>query len=157
RRSSITGRGFRPRVGPRSSDLEPQGLREKFLEWSGVPAGCPELQFRVAPGADLQQVVLAPVAQIEAGDRLRVASVKALREPENRGERLHDCTPLSGQIAKSVVTRFRYRSPMIPRDERHRLDLVGLESAEIAVLDQVVGVFVVAFVADVYPDIVQDG
>jgi hypothetical protein len=46
---------------------------------------------------------------------------------------------------------------MITRDERNRFDFVRIETAEIAIPDQVVRVFVVALVADVDADVVQQG
>ena len=45
---------------------------------------------------------------------------------------------------------------MVAGDERDDLDLVGLEAAQIAVLDQVVRVLVVPLVADVDADVVQE-
>jgi hypothetical protein len=45
---------------------------------------------------------------------------------------------------------------MVARHERDRLDFVRLESAQIAVLDEVVGVFVVALVTDVDADVVEN-
>ena len=45
---------------------------------------------------------------------------------------------------------------MIAGDLRDHLDLIGVEPAEIAVLDQVVGVLVVLLVADQHSDVVQD-
>ena len=60
------------------------------------------------------------------------------------------------QIAVAVVPPLRRRAAVIARDERDRLDLVGLESAQIAVLDQIVRVLVVPLVADVHADVVQE-
>ena len=60
------------------------------------------------------------------------------------------------QVAEAVVLPLRRRLAVIARDERDRLDLVRLEAAQIAVLDQVVRVLVVALVADVDADVVQE-
>jgi hypothetical protein len=46
---------------------------------------------------------------------------------------------------------------MVARDERYRLDFVGFESAQIAVLHQVIRVLVMAFIADVHADVMEDG
>ena len=46
---------------------------------------------------------------------------------------------------------------MVAGDQRDGFDLVGLEAAQIAVLDQVVRVLVVPLVADVDADVVQQG
>jgi hypothetical protein len=45
---------------------------------------------------------------------------------------------------------------MIPRHQRNNLDFLRLEAAEIAVLDQVVRMFMVTLVADMDADIVKD-
>ena len=45
---------------------------------------------------------------------------------------------------------------MIARDERDCFDFVGLEAAQIAVLDEVVRMFVMPRVTDVDADVVQD-
>jgi hypothetical protein len=44
---------------------------------------------------------------------------------------------------------------MIPGDEGNDLNLIRFESPQVAVLDEVVRVLVVALVADVYTDVVQ--
>ena len=44
---------------------------------------------------------------------------------------------------------------VIARDERYHLDLVGMEAAKVAVLDQIVRMLVMAGVADVSADVVQ--
>jgi len=46
---------------------------------------------------------------------------------------------------------------MVPRDEADHFGFVRLEPAQLAVANQVVRVFVVSLVADVDPDVVQDG
>ena len=45
---------------------------------------------------------------------------------------------------------------MITRDERDGFDFLGLEAAQVAVPDQIFGVLMVAFVADMHADVVQD-
>jgi hypothetical protein len=46
---------------------------------------------------------------------------------------------------------------MIARQERNYLDLLRIEAAELAVLDQIVGMAVVPLVADMHPGVVQEG
>jgi hypothetical protein len=45
---------------------------------------------------------------------------------------------------------------MIPGDERDDLDLGGIEPAQVAVLDEVIRVLVMAFVADMDADVMQE-
>jgi hypothetical protein len=116
----------------------------------------PELELRVARGAQLQQVVVAAVVQLEAGDRLCVAPVEALGEPQDCGERA-DRAPLpASEIAEAVVLALGRRLAVIARHERDRLDLMRLEATQIAVRHQIVRVLVVSLVADMDADVVQD-
>src|SRR4030095_7564172 len=68
------GLGARP--GLRAADSEPQRLAGHTFERSGMACGGPQLELGVAGGAQLQQVVLAAVVQLEAAHALRVARVR---------------------------------------------------------------------------------
>jgi hypothetical protein len=116
----------------------------------------PQLELRVAGGPQLQQVVVAAVVELEAGDRLRVAAIEALGETQHRGKRSHRPPHPARQTAESFVLALRLRLAVVARDQRNRLDFVWLEAAQIAVHDQIVGVLVVALVADMHADVVQD-
>jgi len=50
---------------------------------------------------------------------------------------------------------FRGAAAVIPRHQCHHLDLIRMKAAQIAVLDQVVGMFVMAGEADVATDVVH--
>jgi len=121
-----------------------------------VPGRRPDLELGVASRSDLQQIVVAAVVQLETRDDLRVAAVEALGQPQNRGKRAHCPTRAASQIAKALVRALRRRLPVVARDQRNRLDLVRLEPAQMAILDQIVRVLVVALVADMDADVVQD-
>src|SRR3954464_2243809 len=54
-----------------AADLDAERLSRQAFEWRGMPRGGPELQLGVAGSAQLQQVVVAPVVQLETCDRLR--------------------------------------------------------------------------------------
>jgi hypothetical protein len=116
----------------------------------------PQFQFRVARRPHLQQVVVASIAQLEPGDGLSVASIEALREPENRRQRPHGASRTPSQVAESVVASLGSRLAMIPCHQRDDLDFFRLEASQVAVLDQIVRMFVVTLVTDVHADIVQD-
>ena len=60
------------------------------------------------------------------------------------------------EVAVVLVTPPRRGLAMIAGDEPDHVDFFGLESPQIAVLDQVVRVLVVPLVADVDADVVQD-
>ena len=120
-----------------------------------MPVRRPQLQLRVSGRSQLQQAIVPAIVELDGADRLRVASIEALSEAQNRGERADRAPPLLVEVAVALVAFLRRRLPVIPRDERHGFDLVGLETAEVAVPDQVVGVLVMPFVADMHTDVVQ--
>ena len=129
--------------------------RESF-ERCRVTGGRPELQFGVARRAELQQVVVAAVVELEPSHGLRVAAVQTLRETEDGRERSHGAPLTAGQVTEPFVPPLRGALAMVARHERNRLDFVRLEAPEVAVLGQIVRVLVMAFVADVHADIVQN-
>jgi hypothetical protein len=117
----------------------------------------PQLELGIAAGPDLQERVVAAIVELEPRDRLGVAAVEILREPENGREPPHDFAPLPPQFPEIRMPARRRCPAVIAGDERNGLDLVRLETAEVAVLDQVIGVAVVSFVTDVDARIMQDG
>ena len=88
-------------------------------------------------------------------ERLGVAAVEAFGEPHHRREPLDRLAQRSLQLAVPVVRFLRRRLPVVARDERDDLDLLRVESAQVAVLDQIVRMAVMALVADVDADVVQ--
>jgi hypothetical protein len=139
-----------------ASDFEPQRLAGHALERRRMTAGRPQFKFRVARGAQLQQIVVAAVVKVEPRDGLRVAAVEAFGEAQNRGQGADGAARPPAHVAESIVAALRRRLPVIARDERDGLDFVGLEAAQIAVANQIVGVFVMLLVADVDADVVQN-
>ena len=51
--------------------------------------GGPQFKLGVARRAQLQQIVVAAVVNLEAGDALRVAAIETFRQTQNRGQRSH--------------------------------------------------------------------
>ena len=122
-----------------------------------MPRGGPQLQLHIARRAQLHQVVVAAIVELQAGDGLCVTAIEALRQAHYRGERANRGPRAPLQLAEALVLSLRRRLAMITGDERDRLDLVWFESAQVAVLDQVVRMLVMALVADGHADVVQDG
>ena len=147
---------MRARLGEEPSDFEPERLAGHALERRGVPRRGPELQLGVARRAQLQQVVVAAVVDLEAGDALCVAAVEALRQPQNGRQRADGAARAARQLLEALVAALRRPLPMVAGDQRDRLDLLGLEPAQVAVLHQVVRVLVVSLVADQHADVVQN-
>ena len=93
--------------------------------------------------------------QAHGADDLGVAAVEPLGQSHARGQHLDDLAARGRQFRVAGVTFFGGRATVIPRHQRHQLDLLGIEAAQVAVLDEVVGVPVMLFVADVHADVVQ--
>ena len=90
-------------------------------------------------------------------ESLSVAAVEPLGKPDHRREHAHCPAQGALEIPVTLVRLFRRRLAMIAGDERDDFDLLRIETAQIAVLDQVVRVPVVPLVADVDADVVQHG
>src|SRR5262245_60373475 len=118
--------------------------------------GGPQLELRIARGSNLQQCIVATVVEFHAGDGLRVAAIEILGQAKNRSESFHDLAPFAWKLAEFGVATRRRRAPVVACDLRNRFDLVRLEATEIAVLDQVIRMAMVPFVADVYAGVMQD-
>ena len=117
----------------------------------------PELQLGVAARPHLEEVVVSAVVQLDVGHDLGVAAIEAFRETENGRKRADDLTRAARQIAERFVAAFGRRLAMVARDQRNRFDFFRLEAAKVAVLDQVVRMLVMALVADVDADVVEQG
>jgi hypothetical protein len=120
-----------------------------------MPQGGPQLELGVAGGPQLEHRIVVPVVQLDARDHLRVAAIEALGETQHRAERADAFALLLRQVSEDLVPPLGRRLPVIARDERHDVDLLWLEAAQVAVSNEVERVLVVAFVADVHADVVQ--
>jgi hypothetical protein len=136
--------------------FDAKGLAGQAFERDRVTRRRPELELGVSRSSQLQQIIVAAIVELEAGDRLCVAAVETLCQTKNRRQRPHRAPRAAPQITEAVVTPFRRRLAMVACDQGNRLDFVRFEAAQVAVLHQVIRVLVVAFVADVHPDVVQN-
>ena len=121
-----------------------------------MPPGRPHLQFRVTARAQLQERVLAAIVKLDAREVLRVAAIEAFGKPENRSQPPDVALALPRQLTVAVVAELGRRPAVIARHERDDLDFLRVESAQIAVLDQVVRMLMVPLVADVHSDVMQE-
>jgi hypothetical protein len=115
----------------------------------------PQLQLRVAGGAQTNGQRAPLFANVDRGDRLRVAAVEPLGQTYERGEHLHRPPQRAGQPGVVVVRLLGRAASMVPRHEPDHFDLRGIEPSKISILDQIVRVAVMALVADVHADVVQ--
>ncbi len=121
-----------------------------------MPRRGPQLELGVSRCPQLQQPIVAAVVKLETGHRLGVAAIEAFGQPQDGRERANGPAPLARQVAKVFVAPFGRGLAMVAGHERDGLDFVRIEPAQVAVLDQVVPVLVVAFVADVDADVVEE-
>jgi len=138
------------------ADLEAQRFARQALERRRSARGGPHFQFRVARRAQLEQIVVATILQLQLEDRLLMTAVQVLCQAQHRRERANRDPAPALELPEPFVAALRCGLPVIARDERDRLDLLGLESTQVAVLDQIVRMFVVLLIADVDADVVQN-
>ena len=103
----------------------------------------------------LQQRVVFAIVELETRDRLRVTAIQAFGKTEDRRQRSNGGAAAPAELGEAGMTALRGGLTVIACDERDRFDFVRLESAKIAVLDQIVRVLVMTFVADVDADVVE--
>jgi len=118
--------------------------------------GRPQFQLRIARRPNLQQGIVAAIVELDAGDGLGVAAVEVLGDTQHGGEPSHDLAALPSELVEIGVPPRRRRAAVITGDQRNRFDLVRLEAAQIAVSDQVIGMAMMPFVADVHAGVMQD-
>jgi len=66
-----------------AGDFETNRHRQFLLERRDVTMSGPQLQFRVAVGAQPRQIVVAARKQINAGKRLRVTPIESFSESDD--------------------------------------------------------------------------
>ena len=69
--------------------FNPNRLPEQLLEGAEMAIRGPHLEFRVARRLELQQEVVAAIAQLQGGNDLCVAALETLGEAQDRGEQPH--------------------------------------------------------------------
>jgi hypothetical protein len=116
------------------------------LERGPVTRRRPQFELRITTRPNLQQGILAAIMELDVRNQLRMAAVEAFRETHHRCKRPDRSPAFLIQPRIFVVPLAGFGAPMIPRDERHGIDLVGLEPPQITILDQIGRMFVMSFV-----------
>jgi hypothetical protein len=78
-------------------------LVELPFERRHVTVRGPQLELGIAPRPEPRKVILAAREEIDAGQRLCVAAVEPLGEPDDRGEHTDGGAELSPKLAESLV------------------------------------------------------
>jgi hypothetical protein len=133
-----------------------QRLADHPFEGRRMTLRRPQFQFGIASGANLQQGIVAAIVEFESGDCLCVAAIQVLGETKHGGQPPHDLAALAAEFLEVGVPARGRRPPVIAGDQRDGFDFVGLEPAQIAVLDQIVRMPMMAFVADVHAGVVEN-
>ena len=110
-------------------------LADETLELGSMSRRCPELEFGVARRPQLQQSIVAAIVQLEARHRLRVAAIEALGEPQHGRQTSNATAALLLEVAVPVVAALGRRLPMVAGDQRDVFHFLGIEPAQIPVLD----------------------
>jgi len=93
--------------------------------------------------------------QIYARDGFGVAPVEAFGQAEDGRQHADRAPGLAAKVPEALVAPLWRVAAVISGDERDGLDLVRLEPAQVTVSDEVVRMLVVALVADVHADVVE--
>jgi hypothetical protein len=116
----------------------------------------PQLELGVAGRANLKEIVVSAIMEFKPVDDLRMTSIEAFSQAQDSCERSDGPPPAPFQAAETLVSTFRGRLSMIPRDKSNNLGFFRFEPAELTVPDQIVGMLVVALVTNVNADIVKN-
>jgi hypothetical protein len=138
-----------------STGAQPDWFAQRLLERLKLTLGGPQLQLRVSGCAELHEIFFTPIVQLDPAYDLGVAAIERLGEAEDRRERPDSPPLLWAQRAEIGVPFSRRCLAMISRDQRNNLRLLRLEAPQISILDQVIGMFVMARIADMAPDIME--
>jgi len=85
-----------------------------------------------------------------------VTSVEPLGERREGCERSHDTAQRASQSGVFVIRLLRRPAAVIARHQADDVDLVWLEAAQVSVANQILGVLVMALIADVHTDVVEE-
>jgi hypothetical protein len=83
-----------------------------------------------------------------------MTAVQAFGQTQDGRQRPDGPPPLSLEVPIAIMAALGSGLTMVPGDERDGFNLIRFKSAQVAVLDEVVRMLVVTFVADVYADVV---
>jgi hypothetical protein len=89
----------------------------------------PDLQLRVARRAQVQEEVVASIAQIERGDHLSVTAFEAFGDAQDGGEQPHGAPAIGRQIGVLGLRLLRHAAAVVEGHERDHLDLLRIEPA----------------------------
>ncbi len=121
-----------------------------------MPVGGPQFQFRVAIGAQPRKIIVAARKEIDSGKRLGMAAVEPFSQANDCRQHAHRAAQRVVEVPVALMRFFRGRLAMIARHQGNHFDLARIESPQISILDQVIGMAVMAVVADVHADIVEE-
>jgi len=128
---------------------------QHFLERLAVTMRRPEFQLGVARRLEPDYVLVALRDDVERGHNLGVAPIETFGQAQHRRQRSHGAAQPALQHRVSLVRFLGRRLTMIACEQSNNLDFLWIEAAELAVLDQVIRMPVVPFVADVDAGVVQ--
>jgi len=110
-------------------DFEADRFAEHALERRDVPVRGPDLELRVAGGAEPYEIVVRAGIEVDSCEGLRVAAVEPLGEPDHRRQGFDRSSFRALEIAVAAVRFLGRALPVIARNQSDHLDLLGIEPA----------------------------
>lgn len=138
-----------------AGNLEADGQCQLLLQRGDMAVSGPQLQLRIAIGAQPREVIVAARKQVDSAQRLRMTSVESFSQSNDCGQHANRLSKRAVQIAVALVRLLWGRLAMIAGHQRNHLDLPWIEPAQISILDQVIRMSVMPIVADVDTDVVE--
>jgi hypothetical protein len=117
--------------------------------------GGPQFELCVSGCAELHEKFLTAIVQLDTADDLRVAPIECFDEAQDRPQCADRLPPFRTQRAVIHVPFSGRRFAVIAGDQRDDLGFLRLEAAQVSILDQVIGMFVVPGIADMTADVVK--
>ena len=149
------GRLRRPTRHPRTADDELELAGEDLFEQFTASTGTPELQLGVVVGRKSDDNEVLTHKRVEILNPAPAAPVEAVGDPQQRGQLPQPGPVVRGERAEAGFGRLGVAAPVMAHERGEERDLGGLEAAQLAVLDEVGGVAVVALARHVLADVVQ--
>src|SRR5512140_1594250 len=115
----------------------------------------PQFELGVTAREQAQRDLLRLGSDLDVGDLLRARAIQPFGDPDEAREDAHRASERPRQGAESIVVALWRRPPVVTGDEGDHFNLLRLEAAQPAILDQVVRMPMVFLVTDVHAHVVE--
>ncbi len=126
-----------------------------LLEKIGAPFRGPCFQNRIARDVQVNRDRFAE-PDVERTDYGEVRSVEGVRYSEDRGQEAYHALVFAGQRFEFIMLLVWNGATMVPGDVGDDMDVITGQPSQLAVDDQVIGMFMVLSFIDEIADVVED-